>query len=72
MATQALICYRCMIARDLYHILELYCTCMRKDLPEHSGQDAVKSALPKPKRVDEEGSATMIVPFSEWLFESRS
>jgi len=64
--------YRCMIIRDLYHILELYCTCMRKDLPEHSGQASVKSAPPKPTRVQEEGSATAIVPFSEWLFESRS
>jgi hypothetical protein len=63
--------YRCMIVRDLYHILELYCACMRKDLPEHSGQDAIKSAPLKPKRVEEEGSAAAIVPFSEWLFERR-
>jgi hypothetical protein len=53
--------YRCMIARDLYHILELYCTCMRAGLPEASADTP-----PAPRKPVEEENR--IMPFSEWLF----
>lgn len=58
--------YRCLIARDWYHILELYCTCMRANLPEASS-DVWKrpSARPAPRVAAEE----QMLPFSEWLFE---
>ena len=58
--------YRCMIARDFYHILELYCTCMRSNLPEVSGDAPKRPAVRPRKPVEEEEK---LAPFGEWLFE---
>src|SRR5258706_6560504 len=55
--------YRCLIARDLYHILELYCTCMRANLPEGSG-DAAKLPANRLRNPIEEVEEK-VTPFSE-------
>jgi hypothetical protein len=57
--------YRCMITRDLYHILELYCTCMRSTQSETVTQ--APSTLPRrsKKPVEEQ---TKVSAFTEWLF----
>jgi hypothetical protein len=60
--------YRCMIIRDLYHILELYRTCMMKGLPEASVDAPVPVKPVRQERVEQENK---IAPFSEWLFQSR-
>jgi hypothetical protein len=57
--------YRCLIARDWYHILELYCTCMRANLPH----DVPKRPSPRPT---EPTATEKMLPFNEWLFEGES
>jgi hypothetical protein len=59
--------YRCLIARDLYHILELYCTTMRAALPETAITDGPKRG-PATAPADDQDRRPL-VPFSEWLFE---
>ena len=59
--------YRCMMIRDLYHILELYRTCMMKGL----SQDSIDVVVPvKPARQERIEEENKVVPFSEWLFQS--
>jgi hypothetical protein len=76
-AAESLIClhgereglaYRCLIARDWYHILELYCTCMRAALPK-APADLPKSPAACPRQEISEGKR--MLPFSEWLFEGK-
>jgi hypothetical protein len=57
--------YRCMIVRDLYHIVELYCTCMRRSLGD-AATDDVEPATTNIQKPVEEGNN--LSGFSEWLF----
>lgn len=55
---------QCLLVRDIYHLLELYSTCLRTAFPRASG---TVPAEPEP-RVEEEKIKERPIPFSEWLF----
>lgn len=57
--------YRCMIARDLYHIMELYCTTMRAALPEVASEAPAPTAV---RRQQPPSAEEKVAPFTEWLF----
>jgi hypothetical protein len=56
---------QCLLVRDIYHLLELYVTCLRATFPGASGSVAVE----RQPSVMEENVEERPVPFSEWLFE---
>lgn len=57
--------FQCLIVRDFYHLLELYCRCLQSTQPE--GSEALKRspAIAKERELVKEEKK---VPFSEWLF----
>lgn len=58
--------WQCLIARDYFHMLELYSTCLRTA----QGDSAEQSAAPA-QRVEERTAPKQVdkvLPFSEWLF----
>ena len=57
---------RCLLVRDIYHLLELYATYLRSGVPNASG---VIPAEAEPL-AEEEKAEERSVPFSEWLFRS--
>jgi hypothetical protein len=54
---------QCLIVRDMYHLLELYCTHLRTSV----GTPAPASS-PR-RRTDTSAPSERILPFSEWLFD---
>jgi hypothetical protein len=57
--------FQCLIARDLYHILELYCQCLSAVVPARP--DETTAPPPdSPNKTDKEEEK--IIPFGEWLF----
>ena len=60
---------QCLLVRDFYHLLELYCHCLRTLQSEEPETQA--SAPPhKPKRQQRVEEKKKLLPFSEWLFDS--
>lgn len=54
---------QCLLVRDLYHVLELYCT----HLGRPSGINSPSSRVPTPRPPATE-VAGVSLPFSDWLF----
>jgi hypothetical protein len=54
--------FQCLLARDLWLILELYGSCLRTKRDERGDEPLVPATPPQPLNV-------RITPFSEWLFE---
>ena len=60
--------WQCLVTRDFYLMLELYCTCLRAA----RGPQQASTTVPE-KRVEKESAEKSVpkervLPFSEWLF----
>jgi hypothetical protein len=51
---------QCLVVRDMYHLLELYCTYLRAQLPDVA---ASRAPSEKPRPMEDRK-----LPFNEWLF----